>query len=110
MERGEVWWVDFDERLPVVLLSGEEASGIRAMRVVAPANVEIDGMALEVAVGATEGLPMGGVLRAALPRPGLIPCTWLVTLTRADLIEQAGTLSSAKLSEVDEVLRLCGLE
>ncbi|CUU59957.1 mRNA interferase MazF [Parafrankia irregularis] len=110
MERGEVWWVDFDERRPVVLLSGEEPGGFRAIQVVAPANIEISGVAVEVAVGAPEGLPLGGVLRVALPRPGLVPCTWLVTLTRADLIEKAGSLSPAKLGEIDEALRLSGLE
>jgi mRNA interferase MazF len=40
MRRGEVWWVDFDERRPVVLLSEEEAYGFRAMQVVAPAGVD----------------------------------------------------------------------
>jgi mRNA interferase MazF len=25
MQRGEVWWVEFDERRPVVLLSEDEA-------------------------------------------------------------------------------------
>jgi mRNA interferase MazF len=110
MQRGEVWWVDFDERRPVVLLSGEEASGFRAMQVVAPAGTEISGVGVEVAVGADEGLPLEGVLRVALPRPGLIPCTWLVTLTDEDLIERAGVLSSTKLGELKDALRLGGLE
>ena len=35
MQRGEVWWVEFDERRLVVLLSGDDASGIRVMQVVA---------------------------------------------------------------------------
>ncbi|MEU6236695.1 type II toxin-antitoxin system PemK/MazF family toxin [Kitasatospora sp. NPDC047058] len=110
MQRGEVWWVDFDERRPVVLLSGDEASGFRAMQVVAPAGTEISGVAVEVAVGAPEGLPLGGVLRVALPRPGLVPCTWLVTLAREDLIERVGALSSAKLDEIKDALRAGGLE
>jgi mRNA-degrading endonuclease toxin of MazEF toxin-antitoxin module len=38
MRRGEVWWAEFDERRPVVLLSEEEPSGFRAMQVVAPAD------------------------------------------------------------------------
>ena len=37
MRRGEVWWVEFDERRPVVLLSEEGPSGFCAMQVVAPA-------------------------------------------------------------------------
>ncbi|WP_240522151.1 type II toxin-antitoxin system PemK/MazF family toxin [Amycolatopsis vastitatis] len=110
MRRGEVWWADFDERRAVVLLSGEEAAGFLAMQVVAPAGTDLSGVAVEVTVGAPEGLPLEGVLRVALPRPGLIPCTWLVTLTREDLIGQAGVLPSAKLGEIEDALRLGGLE
>ncbi|MET8522029.1 type II toxin-antitoxin system PemK/MazF family toxin [Nocardioides sp. NPDC004968] len=109
MQRGEVWWVEFDERRPVVLLSDEDASGIQVMQVVAPAGVDITGLGVEVAVGATEGLPFEGVVRFALPRPGFTPCTWLTTLSRDDLIERAGALPSAKLSEIEDALRLGGL-
>ncbi|MER7468759.1 type II toxin-antitoxin system PemK/MazF family toxin [Streptomyces sp. NPDC097981] len=109
MQRGEVWWVAFDERRPVVLLSGDDTSGIQVMQVVAPAGVDISGLGVEVAVGARDGLPFEGVLRIAFPRPGLTPCTWLTTVTRDDLIEQAGVLSSAKLSEIEDALHLGGL-
>ncbi|MFD6414203.1 hypothetical protein [Nocardia asteroides] len=109
MQRGEVWWADIDERRPVVLLS-QEGSEFRAMQVVAPAGTELGGVAAELAVGASEGLPMEGVLRVALPRPGLIPCTWLVTLRRKDLVEQAGVLSPAKLGALQELLHLGGLD
>ena len=105
MRRGEVWWAEFDERRPVVLLSGEDSSGFRAMQVVAPADTDISGWGIEVAVGVREGLPFDGVLRFALPRPGFTPCTWLTTLTREDLIERAGAVSAAKLSEIDDALR-----
>jgi len=105
MERGEVWWVEFDERRPVVLLSEDESSGFVAMQVVAPANTDISDLGVEVAVGTLEGLPFEGVLRVGFPWPGFTPCTWLTTLSREDLIERAGTLSSAKLSEIDDALR-----
>jgi hypothetical protein len=39
------------------------------MMIVAPASTKIDGYALEVRIGAREGLPFEGVLRVALPRP-----------------------------------------
>jgi mRNA interferase MazF len=106
MHRGEVWWTEFDERRPVVLLSGEEAYGFRAMQVVTPAGIDISGLGVEVTVGATEGLPFEGVLRLAFPRPGFIPCTWLTTVSRHDLIEQAGILSFTKLSKIEDALRL----
>ncbi|MEU5047356.1 type II toxin-antitoxin system PemK/MazF family toxin [Streptomyces griseorubiginosus] len=108
MHHGEVWWVEFDERRPVVLLPGDEASGLRAMQVVAPAGVDIRGLAIEVAVGATEGLPFEGVLRFALPRPGFTPCTWLTVVSRDDLVERAGLLSSVKLREIEDALRVAG--
>ncbi|AIR98085.1 type II toxin-antitoxin system PemK/MazF family toxin [Streptomyces glaucescens] len=108
MQRGDVWWVDFDERRPVVLLSDEEPSGFQAMQVVAPAGVDISGLGVEVAVGTPEGLPFEGVLRFALPLPGFTPCTWLTTVTRDDLIERAGVLSPVKLREVGEALRAAG--
>jgi mRNA interferase MazF len=104
MHRGEVWWVEFDERQPVVLLSEDESSGFLAIQVVAPAGVDISGLGIEVAVGIREGLPFEGVLRLVFPRPGFTPCTWLTTLSRDDLIERAGALSSAKLSEIDDAL------
>jgi mRNA interferase MazF len=105
MRRGEVWWVEFDERRPVVLLSGEDPSELRAMQVVDPADTDISGWGIEVAVGVQEGLPFDGVLRFAFSHPGFAPCTWLTTLSRDDLIEQAGTVSASKLSEIDDALR-----
>jgi len=105
MRRGEIWWAAFDERRPVVLLSEYEPSGFRAMQVVAPADTDISGLGIEVAVGAPEGLPFEGVLRFAFPWPGFTPCTWLTTLSRDDLIERAGAVSTAKLSEIDDALR-----
>ena len=105
MRRGEVWWVEFDERRPVVLLSEHEPSGFRAMQVVAPADTDISRWGIEVAVGVPEGLPFDGVLRFAFPRPGFTPCTWLTTLSRDDLIEQAGAVPAAKLTEIDDALR-----
>ena len=104
MQRGQVWWVEFDERRPVVLLSEEESSGFAAMQVVAPSGADISDLGVEVAVGVLEGLPFEGVLRFVFQRPGFIPCTWLTTVSRDDLIEQAGVLSPAKLGEIDNAL------
>ena len=108
MRRGEVWWAEFDERRPVVLLSGEDPSGFVVMQVVPPAGADFSDLGVEVAVGALEGLPFEGVLRFGFPWPGFTPCTWLTTLRRDDLIERAGALSAAKLSEIDDALRAAG--
>ena len=108
MERGEVWWVEFDERRPVVLLSEDESSGFVVMQVVPPAGADFSDLGVEVAVGALAGLPFEGVLRFGFPWPGFTPCTWLTTLRRDDLIERAGALSAAKLSEIDDAVRAAG--
>ena len=110
MHRGHVWWVNFDERRPVLLLSDEETSGFQAIVVVAPAPTDITGVASEVDVGTVGGLPFEGVVRVALPRPGLVPCTWLMTLSRSDLLEPAGTLPQEKLDEITDLLHLAGLD
>jgi mRNA interferase MazF len=107
MQRGGVWWVEFDERRPVVLLSGDDGSGFQAVQVVAAADVSIEGLCVEVPVGAAEGLPFEGVLRFAFARPGYTPCTWLTTLSADDLIEQAGALPDAKVAEIEDAIRLC---
>jgi mRNA interferase MazF len=105
MRPGEVWWVEFDERRPVVLLSEDGPSGFRVMQVVAPADTDISGLGVEVPVGVPEGLPFDGVLRFVFPGPGFTPCTWLTTLSQSDLIERAGAVSAAKLGEIDDALR-----
>ena len=107
VQRGEVWWVAFDERRPVVLLSGDDGSGFQAVQVVAPADISISDLGVEVAVGAAEGLPFDGVLRFAFPGPGYTPCTWVTTLRPDDLLEQAGVLPAAKLREIEGAIRQC---
>ncbi|MFE0602449.1 hypothetical protein ACFW2T_13595 [Streptomyces sp. NPDC058892] len=79
------------------------------MQLVALAGVDLDGLGIEVTVGAGEGVPFEGVLRLAFPRPGFMPCTWLTTVSRDDLIERAAVLSSAKLSATRDALRLAEL-
>ncbi len=63
MQRGEVWWVQFEEQRLVVLLSGDGTSGIRVMQVVAPAGVDISGLGIEGAAPAflVEHQPVGSL-------------------------------------------------
>ncbi len=133
MERGEVWWALLDERRPVVLLSGgesqivapasteekrgfvvlsgEQASDFWAMgQIVASTSAATRAVGLELEIGSREGLPYDGVVRVAFPRDGQIFCTWLVTLTQEYLIDRAGVLSSAKLRQLENALRLAEIE
>ncbi len=95
MKRGEVWWATVDKRRPVVLVSRDEAYSVRALVIVAPVSTTVRGFAVEVRVGAAEGLP----------RAGVVNCDWLVTVPKADLVERAGALSHAKLERLDDALR-----
>jgi mRNA interferase MazF len=95
MNRGEVWWARVDKSRPVVLLSRQEAYAVRAMVIVAPVSTTIRGFSMEVRVGRTEGLP----------RTAVVNCDWLVTLPKADLIERVGSLSTAKMAQLEDALR-----
>jgi mRNA interferase MazF len=138
VERGEVWWALVDEKRPVVLLSGGDASEFRAMQIVAPATAEerrgflllsaeeaadpgalrraaaastdVRAVGVEVEIGTREGLPYEGVVRLAFPRTDNVFCTWLVTLGRDCLIERVGALSSVKLRQLENALHLSGVE
>jgi mRNA interferase MazF len=109
MRRGEVWWVEFDELRPVVLVGDEEASGFQAIQVVPPAGMDISGLGIEVPIGAIDGLAYEGVLRLVFPNPDFRFCTWLTSVTADCLVKRAGTLPPGKLDEIDEALRLCSL-
>lgn len=69
MERGEVWWALFDGPRPIVLLSSEAAEELRAIQIVPPADTDITDVAIEVRLGAAEGLADEAVIRVALPAP-----------------------------------------
>lgn len=95
MKRGEIWWAKIDKRRPVVLLSRDEAYAMRAMVIVAPATTVVRGFSLEVKIGRREGLR----------RESVVNCDWLVTIPKADLVERAGSLSAAKMRQLDDALR-----
>ena len=107
--RGEVWWAFREDRSAMVILSTGAEGDLLAIYVVPPADQDITGVALELPIGGEEGLA-SGVVRVGLPAPGRIPCSWLVSLKKDDLIEQAGTLPEQKLAQLGEMLHLGGLE
>jgi mRNA interferase MazF len=120
MKRGDVWWAScelvFEDDLwqgrnrPIVVLSSEDQPELRAMWIVAPATGKTRDIVVELAVGRDEGLAREGVLRVALPQPGRIPCDWLLTIASRDLVERAGSLSPAKLRQLEENLRLAQID
>ena len=92
-----------------MLVLSVSAEDVRAIIVVPPADRLIDGVT-EVLLGAAEGLPTEGVVRVAFPRGGFIPCNWLVTVPRHDVLERVGVLSVEKLDEIENLLRRAGLD
>jgi mRNA interferase MazF len=139
MERGELWWAQFDDKRPVVLLSGGAGPEFRAVQIVAPATpaekqgfvlmsgeqavdaderrriVEAAGpdaraIGIEVFFGTQEGLAEDGVVRVALPMDGKIFCTWMLSLGGEYLIERIGVVSPAKQRELDVAMELSGAE
>jgi mRNA interferase MazF len=95
VKRGDVWWAKLDKRRPVVLVSRDEAYGVRSLVIAAPATTKVRGYAVEVKVGRREGLP----------RACVINCDWLVTVPKEDLLERAGSLAGPKLRQLDDALR-----
>jgi mRNA interferase MazF len=107
VRRGEVWWVEFDELRPVVVLGGDEASGFQVIQIVPSADMDISGLGVEVPVGPIDGLAYEGVLRLGFPNPGFLFCTWLTSVTAQTLVKRAGVLRPGKLDEIDAAIRLC---
>jgi len=100
-----------EEKRGFVVLTGEEATdSARLQQVTGSAGPEIRAIGVEVQIGSPEGLVPDGVVRVALPRDGRIFCTWLVTLSRESLVEQAGALSGSKLDQLAQALRLARIE
>jgi mRNA interferase MazF len=137
MERGELWWAQFGDKRPVVLLSGGTGPEFRAVQIVVPATPaqkqgfalmtgaqavhaderhrfiesagpEVAAIGIEVLFGAQDGLAEDGVVRVALPGAGKIFCTWVLSLDGEHLIERIGVLSPAKQHELDVALLLSG--
>jgi mRNA interferase MazF len=108
VKRGEVWWARVDEHRPVLVLHAND-NEVRAIIIVSPAPTTF-GVTEDVRLGAAEGLPTEGVVRVALPRPGFVPCQWLVTLSKSDVFDRAGALSAEKLGHVECLLRRAGLD
>jgi len=100
-ERGDVWTAAFDDVRPLVVLSALDDGNLRCVVAVEPAEEDISGVAVEVDLDCN-----GRVVRVALPQPGHVNCTWVVTLARIDLVQKLGRLSAAKIEEVDEFFRM----
>jgi mRNA interferase MazF len=107
IDRGGVYWVDLGRpqggrparRRPVLVVQATPYNASRLATVLAAvitSNTRLAAMPGNVFV------PAAG---SGLPRDSVVNVTALVTLDRADLAEQVGTLSSSAMRDVDRGLR-----
>lgn len=67
MRRGEVWWVRFPPPVgprPAVLVSRNQAYGVRAAITVVPLTRTVRGIRVEVPLGPADGMRQAGVANA----------------------------------------------
>jgi mRNA interferase MazF len=98
MRRGEVWWAELPKpagRRPVVLLSRNEAYGIRALVTVAPLTTRARRIPSEVALDKRDGLP----------RPCVANLDTITTIPKGALSTRLTALEPAKVAALDRALR-----
>jgi mRNA interferase MazF len=98
MRRGEVWWAELPSpvgRRPVVLLSRNEAYGVRELVTVAPVTGRVRGIPAEVPPDRTDGLP-----RACAANLDTI-----TTVPRKILTTRITALVPGKVAAMDRALR-----
>ncbi len=98
MRRGEVWWAEFTKPSggrPVVLLSREEAYGVRELVTIAPVTTRIRSLPVEVPLGPDEGLD----------RPCVANLDTITTIPKSALTRRIARLPARKLREVEEALK-----
>lgn len=87
---GQVWWADLDKVRPVVILTRENVAPLLHRVLIAPVTTTVRGIAVEVELGAAEGVRDGSV--ANLDNMQLVPVDRLLRL--------AGELHRARWPEV----------
>jgi mRNA interferase MazF len=108
MRRGEVWWADLPEpsgsesgfRRPVVVIQADEFNRSRIRTVIAAAITSNRTLAQAPGNVALSRRSVG------LDRESVVNVSQIVTLDKRVLIERVGRLSSRKLREVEDGVRL----
>lgn len=98
MRRGEVWWAELSKpagRRPVLLLSRDEAYGVRELVAVAPLTTRVRNLPVEVRLEKAEGLPKSCVVNLDT----------ISTIPKKRLVERICLLASSKQIAVDEAIK-----
>lgn len=91
---GEIVWADIDKRRPVVVVSRDDANGVRHRASVAAITTRVRAIPSEVAVDEGDGLS----------QPCAVNCDELVTIDKVRLHERIGRLSGERLEALHRAL------
>lgn len=97
MTRGEVWWANLPGpagRRPVVLLTRDEAYGIRTLVTIAPITTRIRGIPAEVQLGRQDGLL----------QPSAVNLDTIQTIAKQRLLERISSLGPQRMQEIDAAI------
>lgn len=98
MKRGEVWWADLPKpvgRRPVVLLSRDEAYGVRNAVTVAEVTINIRNIPVEVQLGKEDGLPKRCVVNLDT----------IITIRKVLLLTRICSLNQERISAINDAIR-----
>ena len=97
MRRGEVWWAELPPplgRRPVVLLSRDEAYGVRNAVTAAEITTTVRNIPIEVALGKREGLP----------KPCVVNLDTIITIRKDLLKERISLLPGDKIEAINAAI------
>lgn len=97
LKRAEIWWARLpppEKTRPVVLVSREQAYGVRDLLTVAKVTTRRRALRSELELGLAEGLPRDCVANA----------DDLITIHKRRLIERIGTIPRDKVGDLDSAL------
>lgn len=97
MRRGEIWWAELEPpagRRPVLLLSRNEAYGVRSLVIIAPVTTRIRSIPSEVPLGPVDGLPQECVANLDT----------ITTIPKDCLRNRLAVLNIRKLKEIETAI------
>ncbi len=98
LRRGEVWWAERPDRnpRPVVVLTRDDVLALLRYPMVAMVTTVVRDVPTEVDLDRSDGMP----------RPCVVSLDNVQTIARAHLIERITSLSSPRMSQVCEAMRV----
>jgi mRNA interferase MazF len=104
VRRGEIWWAELEPpagRRPVLLLSRNEAYGVRSLIIAATVTTRIRGIPSEVPLGDDDGMPQDCVANLDT----------ITTIPKDCLRSRLAVLSAKKLKEIEAAIHFAmGME